>query len=72
MGKEKIPGLSIIIASGARPKKLSVAGEDGFRGKGVSYCAVCDAAFFKGIYSVRSTLSRARVCNYSLEKFFLK
>ena len=45
--KEEISSLSLIVASGARPKKLGVEGEDKFRGKGVSYCAVCDAAFFK-------------------------
>lgn len=38
---------SIIIASGARPKQLSVIGEDRLRGKGVSYCATCDGAIFK-------------------------
>jgi len=39
--------LSIIIASGARAKRLNVPGEDKFCGKGVSYCATCDGAFFK-------------------------
>jgi thioredoxin reductase (NADPH) len=39
---------SIIIATGAHPKHLRIAGEDAFRGKGVSYCATCDGAFFKG------------------------
>jgi thioredoxin reductase (NADPH) len=48
LGEEKISSLSVIVASGARPKKLGIAGEDNFRGKGLSYCAVCDAAFFKG------------------------
>lgn len=38
---------AIIIATGARPRKLQVAGEDRFIGKGVSYCATCDAPFFK-------------------------
>ncbi|MCQ9207097.1 MAG: thioredoxin-disulfide reductase [Omnitrophica bacterium] len=47
-GDEKISSLSVIIATGARPKQLGIAGEDTFRGKGVSYCAVCDGAFFKG------------------------
>ncbi|MFC1576061.1 thioredoxin-disulfide reductase [Candidatus Omnitrophota bacterium] len=47
-GSEKILSLSVIVASGARPKSLGIPGEDKFRGKGVSYCAVCDAAFFKG------------------------
>ena len=45
--KESIETLSIIIATGACPKKLGVPGEIELRGKGVSYCAVCDAAFFK-------------------------
>ncbi|MBU1084122.1 MAG: thioredoxin-disulfide reductase [Candidatus Omnitrophota bacterium] len=39
--------LSVIIASGAKAKKLSVPGEDEMIGKGVSYCATCDGAFFK-------------------------
>ena len=55
-GKEKIVRTdkfeytadTIIIASGGIPKTLGVPGENEFRGKGVSYCAVCDAAFFKG------------------------
>lgn len=37
----------LIIASGADHKKLNVTGEEEYSGKGVSYCAVCDAAFFK-------------------------
>lgn len=37
----------LIIASGADHKKLNVPGEEEYSGKGVSYCAVCDAAFFK-------------------------
>lgn len=39
---------SIIIASGASSKKMGVLGEEEFIGKGVSYCAICDAPFFKG------------------------
>ena len=35
-----------IIATGARPRQLGVAGEDKYRGKGVSYCATCDAPLF--------------------------
>lgn len=37
----------IIITTGANPKKLNVPGEKEFIGKGVSYCAVCDAFFYK-------------------------
>jgi thioredoxin reductase (NADPH) len=38
---------ALIIASGSRPKKLDIPGEDKFKGKGVSYCATCDGALFK-------------------------
>ena len=38
---------TLIVATGAFPKKLSVPGEEEFSGKGVSYCATCDGAFFK-------------------------
>ncbi len=37
----------LIIATGAAPAKLGVPGEDKFYGRGVSYCATCDAPFFK-------------------------
>ncbi|MDP8234132.1 MAG: FAD-dependent oxidoreductase, partial [Candidatus Saelkia tenebricola] len=55
-GKEKIVKTDkseymtdvVIIASGRTPKTLGVPGENEFCGKGVSYCAVCDGAFFKG------------------------
>lgn len=36
-----------IIATGSAPKKLGVPGENEFAGRGVSYCATCDGAFFK-------------------------
>lgn len=39
---------TIIIATGAQPMKLGVPGEKEFVGRGVSYCAVCDGAFYKG------------------------
>lgn len=38
---------SIIIATGAKAKKLGIAGEEEFLGRGVSYCAICDGAFYK-------------------------
>lgn len=37
----------VIIATGADHKHLNVPGEEEYSGRGVSYCAVCDAAFFK-------------------------
>lgn len=38
---------TVIIASGSEHRKLGVPGEEELSGKGVSYCAVCDGAFFK-------------------------
>lgn len=40
-------GKSLIIATGTEHRKLGIPGEKEFYGKGVSYCALCDAAFFK-------------------------
>lgn len=39
---------TVIIATGSVHKKLNVPGEDTYSARGVSYCAVCDGAFFKG------------------------
>lgn len=39
---------AVIIASGSERQKLGVPGEKEFTGKGVSYCATCDAPFFSG------------------------
>lgn len=39
---------SIIIATGTKEKKANIEGEDLFFGKGVSYCAICDAPLYKG------------------------
>ncbi len=44
-GRE-ISAKSVIIATGAYPRRLNVPGEKEFTGKGVSYCATCDADFF--------------------------
>jgi len=38
-----------IIASGRRPRKLGVQGEDDFKNKGITYCATCDAPLFAGM-----------------------
>ncbi len=40
--------LAVIITTGARYRKLGVPGEKEFYGRGVSYCATCDAMFFRG------------------------
>ncbi len=42
-------GKSVIIATGAEPRILGIKGEREFRGKGVSYCATCDADFFEDL-----------------------
>ncbi len=39
---------AVIVTVGGEPTKLGVPGEQEFNGRGVSYCAVCDGAFFKG------------------------
>lgn len=38
---------TIILATGASPRKLGMIGEEKFDGRGISYCATCDGAFFK-------------------------
>lgn len=39
---------AIIMTAGGTPTKLGVPGEDEYAGRGVSYCAICDGAFFRG------------------------
>ncbi|MBT2693584.1 thioredoxin-disulfide reductase [Bacillus sp. ISL-55] len=46
-GNKEYKARSIIISAGAEYKKLGVPGEQELGGRGVSYCAVCDGAFFK-------------------------
>ncbi|GGH76088.1 thioredoxin reductase (NADPH) [Pullulanibacillus pueri] len=46
-GNKEYKALAVIITTGAEYKKLGVPGEEEFSGRGVSYCAVCDGAFFK-------------------------
>ena len=41
--------LSVIIATGASPRKLGFPGEQEFTGRGVAYCATCDGEFFTGM-----------------------
>jgi len=47
INNKKYKTLTIILASGAEASKLEVPGEEELRGRGVSYCATCDAPFFK-------------------------
>jgi thioredoxin reductase (NADPH) len=43
---------AVILAMGAQHRKLGVPGEDQLGGRGVSYCATCDAAFFRGVPTI--------------------
>lgn len=47
-GNKTMETKTILIATGAKPRRLGCAGEEEFAGAGVSYCATCDGAFFKG------------------------
>jgi thioredoxin reductase (NADPH) len=47
-GSKQYKAYSVIISAGAEYKKVGVPGEKELSGRGVSYCAVCDGAFFKG------------------------
>lgn len=62
---------TVLIATGADPRKLNVKGEDEFQGMGVSYCATCDGAFFRnritaivggGDTAVEDALFLSRIC----------
>lgn len=46
VGEYRAP--AVILTAGGNPRKLDVPGEAEFAGRGVSYCAVCDGAFFQG------------------------
>ena len=48
VGGEELRAPALIVAAGGLPRKLEVPGEEELAGRGVSYCAVCDGAFFKG------------------------
>lgn len=44
---EEYEGKTVIIASGSEHRKINIPGEEEYAGRGVSYCAVCDGAFFR-------------------------
>jgi thioredoxin reductase (NADPH) len=48
VGDQEIRARAVILAMGAEPKKLGVPGEEELAARGISYCATCDAAFFRG------------------------
>ncbi len=47
VGGQEIKARAVILSMGAEPKKLDVPGEEELAARGVSYCATCDAAFFR-------------------------
>jgi thioredoxin reductase (NADPH) len=52
VGDRQIRARAVILAMGAEPKKLGVPGEEELAARGVSYCATCDAAFFRGAETI--------------------
>src|SRR6059036_769740 len=48
VGDEEYRARAVIIATGATARQLGLSTEERLQGRGVSYCAVCDAAFFRG------------------------
>jgi len=47
-GGENFQAKAVIVACGKRPRTLGVPGEEQFKGKGVTYCSVCDGPIFSG------------------------
>jgi thioredoxin reductase (NADPH) len=47
VGGQEIRARAVVLAMGAEPKKLGVPGEEELSARGISYCATCDAAFFR-------------------------
>ena len=81
--KNTYEAISIVLAMGSHPRELKIEGEDQLKGRGVSYCAICDGNFFRGkdvavVGSGDSAFSDAlylsQICNkvYILTKSTLK
>jgi thioredoxin reductase (NADPH) len=69
-------GKSVIIATGSMGRKAAISGERDYLGKGVSYCAICDAAFFKDkvvcvLGSTEEAAKEAGLLTKFAEKVFL-
>lgn len=47
-GKKYYESKTVVISTGAKPRKLGLANEDRFLGRGIAYCATCDGMFYKG------------------------
>ncbi|HML99718.1 MAG TPA: thioredoxin-disulfide reductase [Bacilli bacterium] len=66
----------VIFATGTDERKMNIPGEDEFKGKGVSYCAVCDGSFYKGenvavVGGGNSALQEALYLSGFVKKVFL-
>lgn len=46
--EDEVIAPAVIVATGAKPRELGVPGESRFKGRGLSYCATCDGAYFDG------------------------
>ena len=46
--EDAVVARAVIVATGAKPRPLGVEGEERFKGRGISYCATCDGAYFEG------------------------
>ncbi len=71
-GKKKYEGRALILCTGAKHRKLGLEKEDSFVGRGVSYCATCDGAFFRdkavavvggGDSALQSALFLSQLCS---------
>lgn len=49
---ERVQSKTVLLSTGSTPKKLGIPGEDIFDAKGISYCAICDAPFYKNKHVV--------------------
>lgn len=69
-------GKTVVLATGADPKKLGLPGEEALLGRGLSYCAHCDAAFFRGktvavVGGGNSAVGDAQILSRVAEKVYL-
>lgn len=71
--KNKYETLAVIVSAGKKPKTLNIPGEREFTGRGVSFCATCDAPFFKDkVVAVVGGGNAAAEATYMLTKYARK
>lgn len=74
--KERHKAKTVIIATGTKRRKLEAPGEETFFGKGVSYCATCDALFFKDkvvgvVGGANAAAMAAQILSQNAKKVFI-